>query len=302
MASSIGGTSLGDFGPFLAVAKHRSFRRAAAELGVTPSALSHALRTLEDRVGLRLVNRTTRSVALTEVGERLRARLQPILLDLDAAIEELNAYRAQPVGTLRINAPRLAARLMLLNLVARFVQAHPAVHVEIVVEEALVDIVSTGFDAGIRYGDVIAADMISVPCGGKHRFAVVGSPSYFERKGVPRAPHDLKDHDCIQYRFASGAFYRWEFEKRGTELAVDVSGPVTVGDQDLMVEPALAGAGLAFVFEEQARDDVAAGRLLRVLDDWCPLYPGFFLYYPSRRQLPAALRAFVDYLRVHGRE
>lgn len=301
MDSSIGRGAAGDFQVFLAIAKHRSFRRAAAELGVTPSALSHALRALEERVGLRLVNRTTRSVALTEVGERLHARLQPILLDLDAAFEELNVFRTAPVGTLRINAPRLAARLMLLPLVARFVAAFPAVRVELVVDEAFVDVVSAGFDAGVRYGDLIAADMITVPCGGKHRFAVVGSPAYFESRPPPRTPHELAQHRCIRYRFTSGAYYRWEFEKRGAELAVEVDGPITVGDQDLMVEPALAGAGLAFVFEEQVAEHLAAGRLVRVLADWCPAYPGFFLYYPSRRQLPAALRAFVDFLRDEHR-
>ena len=287
----------GDFASFLAIARHRSFRRAAAELGVTPSALSHALRALEERVGLRLVNRTTRSVALTEVGERLQARLTPILLDLDAAFEELNVYRSAPVGTLRINAPRLAARLMLLPLVARFLEAYPAVNVEIVVDEAIVDVISAGFDAGVRYGELIAADMLTVPCGGKHRFAVVGSPSYLEAHPAPRTPHDLARHRCIRYRFTSGAFYRWEFQKRGAEVAVEVNGPLTVGDQDLMVEPALAGAGLAYVFEEQVAAHVEAGRLVRVLADWCPAYPGFFLYYPSRRQLPAALRAFVGFLR-----
>lgn len=301
MDSSIRRVDPGDFSAFLAIAQHRSFRRAAAELGVTPSALSHALRTLEERVGLRLVNRTTRSVALTEVGERLHTRLKPILLDLDAAFEELNVFRTAPVGTLRINTPRLAARLMLLPIVARFLEAYPTVHVEVVVDEAFVDVVSAGFDAGVRYGDLIAADMISVPCGGKHRFAVVGSPAYLARHPAPRTPHELAQHRCIRYRFTSGAFYRWEFEKRGVELAVEVNGALTVGDQDLMVEPALAGAGLAFVFEDQVVDHLQAGRLVRVLQDWCPAYPGFFLYYPSRRQLPAALRAFVDFVRAeHG--
>jgi DNA-binding transcriptional LysR family regulator len=298
MGSSIGRVDPGDFATFLAIARHKSFRRAASELGVTPSALSHALRVLEERVGLRLVNRTTRSVALTEVGERLHARLKPILLDLDAAFEELNVYRTAPVGTLKINAPRLAARLMLLPIVTRFLEAYPAVHVEVVVDEAFVDVVSAGFDAGVRYGELIAADMLTVPCGGRHRFAVVGSPSYFATRPVPRTPHELGQHRCIRYRFASGAFYRWEFEKRGVELAVEVNGSLTVGDQDLMVEPALAGAGLAYVFEEQVAEHLEAGRLVRALADWCPAYPGFFLYYPSRRQLPAALRAFVDFFRA----
>ena len=287
-----------DLKTFLAIATQRSFRRAAVELRVTPSALSHALQKLEERIGLRLLNRTTRSVSLTEAGERLLERIRPAFLDLDAAIEELNAFRKAPVGSLRINAARVTTRLLLLPIVARFLARHPEVRVEIVSDEALSDIVAKGCDAGVRFGESISADMISIPCGGKQRFAVVGAPSYFKDRPPPRTPRDLKQHRCIRYRFASGKFYRWEFERRGVEVDVEVSGALTLGDMDLMTDAALGGAGLAYVFEEQVLVHVKRGRLVRVLEDYCPAYPGFFLYYPSRRQLPAALRAFVEFVKA----
>jgi DNA-binding transcriptional LysR family regulator len=287
-----------DLSIFLAIAEHRSFRKAAIDLGVTASALSHALRAIEERLDVRLVNRTTRGVGLTEAGERLLDRVRPAFLDIDAALEELDAFRGQPFGKLRINAPRAAAKLVLLPIIARFLREHPAIAVEVVVDDALVDTVSGGFDAGVRFGETIAADMIAVPIGPRHRFAVVGSPDHFERFGIPVTPHDLKDHACIRYRFASGVFYRWEFERGGLELNIDVQGPLTLGDQDAMLQAALDGAGLAYVFESQALEAVSAGKLVSVLEDWCPYYPGFFLYYPSRRQLPGPLRAFVDFVKA----
>jgi DNA-binding transcriptional LysR family regulator len=287
-----------DLSVFLAIAENRSFRRAAVELGVTASALSHALRAIEERLDVRLVNRTTRGVGLTQAGERLFERVRPAFLDIDAALEELDTFRGQAIGRLRLNAPRAAAKLVLLPIVARFLREHPAIEVEIVVDDALVDMVSGGFDAGVRFGESIAADMIAVAIGPRHRFAVVGSPDHFERHAKPVTPHDLKGRPCIRYRFASGAFYRWEFERGGLELDVDVQGPLTLGDQDTMLQAALEGAGLAYVFENQAIDLVSDGRLVRVLEDWCPDYPGFFLYYPSRRQLPGPLRAFLDFVRA----
>ncbi|MEA1651316.1 LysR family transcriptional regulator [Nitrospirillum sp. BR 11164] len=285
---------------FLAIATHRSFRKAAVELGVTPSALSHALRAIEERLDLRLVNRTTRSVALTEAGERLYTRIRPAFLDIHDAIEDLNSLRGQPVGTLRLNASQAAARLVLLPLVLRFLAAFPDVRVEMVVDDALVDVVAGGFDAGVRFGESIAGDMIALPLGPRQRFAVVGSPGYFERHPVPASPHDLRAQPCIRYRFLSGALYRWEFERAGVALDVEVDGPLTLSDQDLMVDAALAGTGLAYVFDARVTDLVASGRLVRVLEDWCPYYPGLFLYYPSRRHLPAALRAFIDFARAPG--
>jgi DNA-binding transcriptional LysR family regulator len=287
-----------DLSTFLAIAEHRSFRKAAIELGVTASALSHALRAIEERLDVRLVNRTTRGVGLTEAGDRLLERIRPAFLDIDAALEELDAFRGQPFGKLRINAPRAAVKLVLLPIVARFLREHSAIEVEIVVDDALVDMVSGGFDAGVRFGETVAADMIAVPIGPRHRFSIVGSPDHFERHGKPVTPHDLKSHPCIRYRFASGAFYHWEFERGGLEVDIDVRGPLTLGDQDTMLQAALDGAGLAYVFESQAAEAVSVGKLVSVLEDWCPDYPGFFLYYPSRRQLPGPLRAFLDFVRA----
>ena len=287
-----------DLATFLAIARHRSFRAAATELGVTASALSHALRNIEERLDVRLINRTTRSVALTEAGARLFERISPAFRDIADALEDLNSFRGRPAGTLRFNAARQSAQLVLLPIVTRFLKAFPEVQVEIVVNDALIDMVAAGFDAGVRFGEIIAADMIAVPIGPRHRFAVVGSPAYFKSHKPPATPHDLKDLPCIRYRFTSGTIYRWEFERGGVELEIDVGGPLTINDQDLMLDAALDGAGLAFVFEAQATELIARRKLVRVLADWCPAYPGFFLYYPSRRQLPAALRAFVDFARA----
>ncbi|OCJ18240.1 transcriptional regulator [Rhizobium sp. AC44/96] len=287
-----------DLAIFLAIATHRSFRKAAVELGVTASALSHALRAIEGRLEVRLVNRTTRGVALTEAGERLFDRIRPAFLDIDAALDDLDTFRGQPYGKLRINAARAATRLVLLPIVSRFLRAYPSVEVEIVIDDALVDMVSSGFDAGIRFGESIAADMIAVPIGPRHRFAVVGAPGYFDGRNKPITPHDLKDHACIRYRFAGGAFYRWEFERGGVELEIDVQGALTLGDQDIISDAVFQGSGLGYLFEDQVRTAIDDGRLVRVLEDWCPFYPGFFLYYPSRRQLPTALRAFIDFVKA----
>jgi DNA-binding transcriptional LysR family regulator len=247
-----------DLSAFLAIATHCSFCRAAIELGVTASALSHALR----------------------------------------AIEDLNLFRSAPVGTLRINAAKPSTRLVLLPIVTRFLAAYPDVQVELVVDDALVDVVSAGFDAGVRFGETIAADMIAVPIGPRQRSAIVGSPEYFRRHAMPRIPQDLLARPCIRYRFAGGSFYRWEFERGGAEVEIEVAGPLALSDQDLMVDAALAGTGLAYVFEGMAARALADGSLVHVLEDWCPYHPGFYLYYPSRRQLPAALRAFIDFAKA----
>ncbi len=289
-----------DLSTFLAVARHRSFRAAATELGVSPSALSHSLRAIEERLGLRLLNRTTRSVALTEAGQQLYDRISPAFRDIADAVEDLNAFRGRPMGTLRLNAARQAAQLAVMPLVTRFLEAYPQVQVEVTIDNAFSDIVGEGFDAGVRFGEAIAADMIAVPIGPRQRSAVVGSPDYFERHPRPRTPHDLRGLPCIRYRFMSGALYAWEFEKAGAAVEVQVDGPLTLSDQDMMVDSAIAGTGLAYVFEGQVTQPLAEGRLVRVLEDWCPYYPGFFLYYPSRRQLPAALRSFVDFIRMPG--
>ncbi|MCY1023375.1 LysR family transcriptional regulator [Pyxidicoccus sp. MSG2] len=284
--------------PFLAIATHRSFRKAAVELGVSPSALSHALNGIEERLGVRLVNRTTRSVALTEAGERLFERIRPAFRDITDALEDLNSFRGQPMGTLRINAALQSAQLALMPIVTRFLRAYPDVRVDLVVEDALTDIVAAGFDAGVRLGESLEADMLAVPIVPRIRSAVVGSPEYFERHARPKVPQDLRALPCIRYRFLSGALYRWEFERGTEEVSIEVDGPLSVTEQNLMVDAALEGVGLAYVFEPRVTELIAQGRLVRVLEDWCPSYPGFFLYYPSRRQLPAALRAFVDFARA----
>jgi DNA-binding transcriptional LysR family regulator len=213
-----------DLGTFLAIARHRSFRAAATELGVSASALSHALRNIEERLDLRLINRTTRSVALTEAGERLFARISPAFRDIDDALEDLNSFRGKPAGTLRFNAARQSTQLVLLPIVTRFLKSYPEVNVEIVVNDALVDTVAAGFDAGVRFGETIAADMIAVPIGPRHRFAVVGAPAYFKAHQPPATPHDLKGLPCIRYRFSGGALYRWEFQRGGIEVDIDVEG------------------------------------------------------------------------------
>jgi DNA-binding transcriptional LysR family regulator len=286
-----------DLSSFLAIARHKSFRRAADELGCTPSALSHALRGIEERLDLRLVNRTTRSVALTEAGERLFERVSPAFRDIDDALDDLNNFRGQPMGALRFNASRGAAEVALLPVVNRFIAAQPGVKVEIVVDGALVDMVAEGCDAGVRFGETIAQDMVAVPIGSSQRTSIVASPSFFEKHPKPTTPEQLKDLPCIRFRFASGRFYHWEFERGGVELNIEVDGPLTLGDQGLMIQAAMDGVGVAFAFEGQVETLIAQGKLVRVLEDWCPYYGGFYLYYPSRRRAPAPLRAFIDFLR-----
>jgi DNA-binding transcriptional LysR family regulator len=201
------------------------------------------------------------------------------------------------MGALKINAARAAANMVLLPLVARFLEQHPAVSVELTIDEGLSDVVSAGFDAGVRFGETIAQDMVAVPLGPRQRTAIVASPEFLKRHKKPQRPEDLKDLPCIRFRFGSGRFYAWEFERGGIEQAIEVEGPLTLGDSDMMVRAALEGAGLAFAFEGQVEAHVAAGRLVRVLEDWCPYYSGFYLYYPSRRQVPAPLRAFIDFVK-----
>ena len=273
-----------------------SFRKAADELGCTPSALSHALRNIEERLKVRLLNRTTRSVALTEAGERLVERLTPAFRDIADALDDLNHYRGEPIGSLRINASRPSTHMVLLPTVTRFIAAHPAVSVEIVVNDSLVDMVSESFDAGVRFGETIAKDMVAVPLGPRQRTAIVASPEFFNRYSKPRRPEQLRNLPCIRFRFGSGRLHDWEFEKGGVELKIAVSGPLTLSDMGLMVDAALDGAGIAFAFESQVQHLIAARKLVRVLEDWCPYYSGFYLYYPGRRRVPAALRAFIDFV------
>lgn len=289
--------SASDLSIFLAIANHLSFSRAAIELGLTPSALSHALRALESRLGVRLFNRTTRSVALTAAGERLYTRVKPAFRDIDDALEDLNTFRDKPSGNLRINAGRPAAELVLLPLASRFLEAYPDVRLDIVTDDALIDVVSAGFDAGVRFGERLEADMVSLAIGPYMRSMVVGSPEYFQRYSTPHKPQDLQSMPCIRHRFPSGNFYRWEFARGGIELEIEVDGPLILDDVALMVGPALQGLGLAYVFEDMAKVHLASGSLVQVLEDWCPYYPGLHLYYPSRRHVPAALKAFIEFAR-----
>ncbi len=280
-----------------AVASHRSFRAAAVELGISPSALSHAIAALEQRMGIRLFNRTTRSVALSEAGERFLARVRPALREIAAAMDDVNAFRDKPAGTLRINTSEGAAQQILTPIVLAFLTRYPDMQVDLATEGRLVDIVAEGFDAGIRLAEAVPRDMIAVPCGPQQRFAVVGSPRYFATRPRPIVPGDLIAHRCIRRRFSSGALFRWEFERRGESLAVDVSGPLTLDNHNLMVEAALNGIGLAWVSEWSIAPDIVAGRLIRVLEDWTPAYPGLCLYYPGHRHVPAGLRAFIGVVR-----
>ncbi|MGE7991096.1 LysR family transcriptional regulator [Pseudomonas sp. NPDC089554] len=289
--------STADLSLFLCIARHLNFSRAAVELGLTPSALSHALRALETRLDVRLFNRTTRSVALTEAGERLYQRLQPAFRDIADALEDLNSFRDKPSGNLRITAGRIGVELVLLPLANRFLALYPDVRMEISGDDALVDMVSGGFDAGVRLGERLQADMVSLPIGPYLRSVVVGSPAFFERHPVPQQPQDLRGLPCIGHRFPSGALYRWEFERGGMRLEVDVQGPVVLDDVRMMTGPALDGVGLAYVFEDMVREHLQSGALVQVLGDWSYYYPGFHLYYPSRRQVPAALKAFIEFAR-----
>ncbi|TEA60927.1 LysR family transcriptional regulator [Pseudomonas sp. CH235] len=282
---------------FLCIAQHLNFSRAAVDLGLTPSALSHSLRALENRLGVRLFNRTTRSVALTEAGERLYARLKPAFRDIEDALEDLNHFRDKPSGNLRMTSGRQACELVLLPIASEFLKIYPDIRLEVVESDALLDIVASGFDAGVRFGNRLEADMVSMPIGPNLRSVVVGSPGFFERHPAPQKPEDLHALPCIRHRFPSGSMYRWEFERGGIEQEIEVNGPLTLGDVSLMIGPALQGLGLAYVFEDMAREHLASGRLVQVLADWCPYYPGLHLYYPSRRHVPAPLKAFIDFVR-----
>ncbi len=293
---------LGDLAAFLAVAEERSFTRAAAKLGTSQSALSHTLRRLEARLGLRLLTRTTRSVAPTEAGERLIETLRPALDDIDAKLSALTEFREKPAGTIRITTAEGAARAILWPALARLLPDYPDLKVELCVDLTLTDIVAERFDAGVRFGEQVAKDMIAVRIGPDMRMAVVAAPAYLARtKTPPRTPQDLADHDCINLRLPTlGGLYAWEFEKGGRELRVRVEGQLVFNDVRLIHRAAIDGFGLAFLFEDQVAPDLAAGRLVRLLEDWCDPFPGYHLYYPSRRQQSPAFALLVEALRYRG--
>lgn len=284
----------------LAVARCKSFRRAANELGLSTTAVSNAVAGLETRLGARLFHRTTRSVALTEAGEHFVARIAPALSEIRGAMEETTSNRLLPIGTLRINASLGAARMVFAPLILAYLRRYPDMKVEIVTEGRMIDIVAEGFDAGIRQSETVPQDMVRIPIDGALRMAVVGSPGHFARFPIPASPAELSQHPCVRARFPSGAPARWEFSHHGEPMNVDVNGPITLDDPGLMREAALAGAGLAYLADWYVRDDLAAGRLVRVLQDWTPSYPGLALYYPPGRQLPAGLRALVDLIHELG--
>lgn len=287
---------------FAAVAEARSFRRAAAELGLDPSTLSHAVRALENRLGTRLLHRTTRSVAPTEAGERLLAGLSPALTSLESVLEEAMTPSDAPSGTVRLVAPRLAIRTLVAPLIADLTRDYPHVTLDVVTDEQPSDFVRAGFDLAIKLGEAIDRDMVAVPLIPRFTTAVVGSPAYFAEHPPPTTPHDLARHRCIGcHSGPGGSLYRWEFEKNGTAIVMDVTGPLSTDDPDLMMNAALAGIGLWHGVEELAQQAIAEGRLIRVLADWSPSYPGFHLCYAAGVALAPAARAIVDALKAQAR-
>lgn len=280
-----------------AVARHGGFRAAARELGMSSSALSHAIAALEERMAVRLFNRTTRSVVLSAAGAQFLSEIGPALQTLERAIENVGEHADRPSGRLRLNMAPGAARILLQPLLLDYARRYPEVELEIVTENALVDVIGKGFDAGIRLTEAISPDMVAVPVISKMRSFVVGSPRYFEGRDKPVVPSDLSRHRCIQMRMTSGRLYRWEFEKRGETSVVDVSGHLTFDASDLILEAAVAGFGLAYLGEHAVAPHLAAGDLVPVLEDWSPSYPGLSLYFSQQRHMPSKLRAFIDLIR-----
>jgi len=292
---------LSDLLAFVAVARERSFTKAAAKLGISQSALSHIIRALEERLGLRLLTRTTRSVAPTEAGERLLRTVAPRLEEIDAELAGLSELREKPAGTIRITTGEHAAVAILWPVLAKFLPKYPDIKVELNVDYGLTDIVTERYDAGVRLGEQVARDMIAVRIGPDMRMAVVGAPSYFARRPRPKKPQDLAEHDCINIRFPTyGGIYAWEFEKDGREVKVRVEGSLVFNSMALRLNAALAGLGLAYMPQDQIQPQLKSGQLIRVLADWCPPFPGYHLYYPSRRQHAPAFALLVEALRYRG--
>ncbi len=277
----------------LAIARKGSFRAAALDLGISTTALSYAISTLEQRLSVRLFNRTTRSVSLTDAGRTFVERIGPALGAIHEAMEAARSQQETPSGTLRINAFATAAREIMSPLLLKFLQRYPQVHIDLVTEGRLVDVVADGFDLGIRSADLVPSDMISIPLGPARRFAVVASPRYLEERERPRLPTDLVNHPCIRVRLPNGALYRWQFEKDGQPLQIDVQGPITLDEASLSRTAALAGIGVGFFMEADVREDIASGRLVQILADWTPPIQPLCLYYPSRRNPSAAFSAFI---------
>jgi DNA-binding transcriptional LysR family regulator len=289
---------LADLAAFAVVAEEGSFTRAAARLSVSQSALSHTLRKLEARLGIRLLTRTTRSVSTTEAGERLLDALRPAIADIDRQLANLSDLRDRPAGTIRITTPEHAAQTLLWPVIDRFMRDYPDVQVELSADYSLTDIVAGRFDAGVRLGEQLAKDMIAVQIGPSLRMAVVAAPSYLAEHGKPKTPHDLTRHKCINLRmWSSGALYVWEFEKGGKEVNVRVEGQITLNSMPLVMEAVRAGHGIAYVMEDRARPLIDSGEAVQVMESWCPWFDGYHLYYPSRRQPTPAFSLLVEALR-----
>ena len=286
---------------FLAVADERSFTKAAKRLNISTSGLSHAIRRLEEQIGVRLLTRTTRSVSPTDAGEQLLAQLRPALSDIRGVLTSLSGLQSTPIGRIRLLCPRLAKTVVGPKL-GQFVRDYPAVELEITTDDSRVDLVSAGYDAGIQFGEYIAQDMVAVRVSPDLRPAVVGAPAYFDAHPKPTSPRDVLNHQCIRFRHRGESVYKWELDKGDESLAIAVNGSLLLDELDLVIQAALDGAGLAWVAEDRVTEHLASGALVRVLEDWCPPFPGFFLYYPSRRQRPAALSALIDTLRLEESE
>jgi DNA-binding transcriptional LysR family regulator len=292
---------LGDLSAFVAVARAGGFRDAARATSTSASGLSDAVRRLETKLGVRLLNRTTRSVVPTDAGKSLLARLDPVLSEVENALDVVNGFRDTPTGTLRLNVPVSAARLVLPAIVPRFLAAYPEIRLEVMADESFVDVLAAGCDAGIRYEERLELDMLALPIGPRvQRMAAAAAPAYLARRGHPQHPRDLLSHACMRARFASGAMIQWQFERDGETLRIDPPGPLLVqvgGAIDLAIETAVAGTGIVYLFEDWLRPYIERGELVPVLESWWPAFSGPYLYYPGRRLLPAPLRAFVDFIR-----
>ncbi|WP_324029970.1 LysR family transcriptional regulator [Pantoea sp. JZ2] len=287
-----------DFATFIAVARHNSFRAAGDELGLSPSAVSHAIKQLEQRLKIRLFNRTTRSVSLTEAGARMFERLRPAFDEINMVLDEANCYRQTPMGVLKINASRLASRLVLIPLVTGFSQRYPDIRVEITTEDRLVDIVKEGFDAGIRLSSTLEKDMIALPVGPKVKLVVAASPDYFARHPRPTHPREIDVHPCVMFRHRSGRIYQWEFNGPDGQFALLPGGNIILDDMDSQLDAVLQGAGLGYLYYEQVKDHLANGSLISVVEDWLPERPSLQFYYPNRQYMSSALRTFIDYIKA----
>lgn len=289
--------ALNDLIAFSAIAAHRSFRLAALEVGQSPSALSHMMRGLEKNLGVRLLNRTSRSVALSEAGEYLLANLGPMLDDMTDVLGSLDRFKGAPSGRLRLNAPEVGARVLLERIIPEYMRRYPDTEIDLCIENRPVDIIADGFDAGVRMGYSVPQDMIAVRFDEEDRFLPLASPDYLARNGTPEHPRDLLTHSCIRNRLPNGKLYRWEFERDDDKMTIDVKGPLTLNHMQVMIEAGADGLGIIYTLERAARPHVASGKLVPILEPWCPAVDGLSLYYSGHRQVPSCLRAFIDVMK-----